>query len=110
MRVPSLEASYADHLEGVHQGVLGGVLLGHGLVANSRGSQAARHRQHTGHRAHRAVERASRVDDPTAALHALTSWAVAANLHLVNLEVRRASLEDVYLELTRDAVSEETIS
>jgi ABC-2 type transport system ATP-binding protein len=52
----------------------------------------------------------ARVDDPTAALHALTSWAVAANLRLVNLEVRRASLEDVYLELTRDAVSEETIS
>jgi hypothetical protein len=34
MRVPSLEATYADHLEGVHQGGLGGVLLGHGQVAD----------------------------------------------------------------------------
>jgi hypothetical protein len=30
MRVPSLEASYADHLEGVNDGSLGSVLLGNG--------------------------------------------------------------------------------
>jgi len=50
MRVPSLEASYADHRQRVHQGRLGGVLLGHGQVANPRGAQAARDRQHAGHR------------------------------------------------------------
>ena len=50
-----------------------------------------------------------RVDDPTAALHSLTSWAVAAGLRLGDLEVTRASLEDVYLELTRAAEQEETI-
>jgi hypothetical protein len=65
MRVPSLEARYADHLEAVHQGGLGGVLLGHGQVANPRGSQAARHRQHAGHRAHRAVE-GQLADEPVA--------------------------------------------
>jgi ABC-2 type transport system ATP-binding protein len=50
-----------------------------------------------------------RVDDPTAALHSLTSWAVAAGVRLVDLEVTRASLEDVYLELTRAAEQEEPI-
>jgi ABC-2 type transport system ATP-binding protein len=52
----------------------------------------------------------ARVDEPTTALHALTSWAVAARLRLGNLEVRRASLEDVYLELTRGADGEDTIT
>jgi len=50
-----------------------------------------------------------RVDDPTAALHSLTSWAIAAGVRLGDLEVTRASLEDVYLELTRAAEQEETI-
>jgi ABC-2 type transport system ATP-binding protein len=50
-----------------------------------------------------------RVDDPTAALHTLTSWAVAAGLRLDDLEVSRASLEDVYLELTRAAEQEDAI-
>jgi ABC-2 type transport system ATP-binding protein len=47
-----------------------------------------------------------RVDDATAALHSLTSWAVAAGLLLGDLEVTRASLEDVYLQLTRDPEQE----
>jgi ABC-2 type transport system ATP-binding protein len=42
-------------------------------------------------------------DDPTRALHELTSWAVAAHLRLEALEVTRPSLEDVYLEITRGA-------
>jgi ABC-2 type transport system ATP-binding protein len=38
-------------------------------------------------------------ETPTSALHELTSAAVAAGRELEALEVRRASLEDVYLEL-----------
>jgi ABC-2 type transport system ATP-binding protein len=49
-----------------------------------------------------------RVDDATVALHSLTAWAVAAGLRLGDLEVTRASLEDVYLELTRSAEQEAT--
>ncbi len=39
---------------------------------------------------------------PTRALHQLTSWAMGRDLELEQLEVERPSLEDVYLELTRD--------
>jgi len=39
--VPSLEASHADHRERVHQGGLGGILLGHGQVANPGGAGSA---------------------------------------------------------------------
>ncbi|HVC40601.1 MAG TPA: ABC transporter ATP-binding protein [Candidatus Saccharimonadales bacterium] len=38
---------------------------------------------------------------PTRTLNDLTTWAVAHGLELLNLEVTRPSLEDVYLELTR---------
>jgi ABC-2 type transport system ATP-binding protein len=41
-----------------------------------------------------------RTDDPVAILNALTGWALARDLQLADLEVRRPSLEDVYLELT----------
>jgi len=41
-------------------------------------------------------------ENPTAALHELTAWAVARGLELDRLEVSQPSLEDVYLELTRD--------
>jgi ABC-2 type transport system ATP-binding protein len=41
--------------------------------------------------------------DPTRALHELTSWALSHNVELERLTVTRASLEDVYLELTRRA-------
>jgi hypothetical protein len=34
-------------------------------------------------------------------LHALCAWALDRNLELDDLEVRRPTLEDVYLELTR---------
>jgi ABC-2 type transport system ATP-binding protein len=37
---------------------------------------------------------------PTAALHALTGWAIERGLELADLRVDRPSLEDVYLELT----------
>jgi ABC-2 type transport system ATP-binding protein len=42
-------------------------------------------------------------DAPTEALHALTGWALEQRVELEGLEVRRPSLEDVYLELTADA-------
>jgi ABC-2 type transport system ATP-binding protein len=41
-------------------------------------------------------------DEPTRVLHELTSSALAAGLELEALEVRRRTLEDVYLELTRE--------
>lgn len=41
-------------------------------------------------------------DDPTRTLYDLTSWAVQANISLQGLEVTRPSLEDVYLDITRD--------
>jgi len=46
------------------------------------------------------------VDDATAALHALTAWAVARGAELPGLTVSRPSLEDVYLTLT-DGVGDE---
>jgi ABC-2 type transport system ATP-binding protein len=39
--------------------------------------------------------------DPTADLHALTSWALARGIPLVGLTTSRPSLEDVYLDLTQ---------
>jgi len=44
-------------------------------------------------------------DEPTRALHELTSRAVAQGRELEALEVRRRSLEDVYLELLREDVT-----
>jgi ABC-2 type transport system ATP-binding protein len=41
-------------------------------------------------------------DEPTRVLHELTSTALADGIELEGLEVRRRSLEDVYLELTRE--------
>ncbi len=41
-----------------------------------------------------------RTDQPTRALHALTSWAVERGLELESLTVARPTLEDVYLRLT----------
>ncbi|HVR78948.1 MAG TPA: ABC transporter ATP-binding protein [Acidimicrobiia bacterium] len=41
-------------------------------------------------------------DFPTRALHELTGWAVQRGIELGHLEMRRPSLEDVYLELTDD--------
>jgi ABC-2 type transport system ATP-binding protein len=41
-------------------------------------------------------------EEPTKALHELTAEALAAGHELEGLEVRRASLEEVYLELTRE--------
>jgi ABC-2 type transport system ATP-binding protein len=40
--------------------------------------------------------------DPVPVLHELTSWALERRIPLAGLEVRRPSLEDVYLELTAD--------
>jgi ABC-2 type transport system ATP-binding protein len=44
----------------------------------------------------------ARTDAPTQALHALTTWALEHGVELDGLEVRRPSLEDVYLELTAE--------
>jgi hypothetical protein len=41
-------------------------------------------------------------DDPTRILNELTSQALATGQELAHLEVRRPSLEDVYLELVDD--------
>ncbi|MGA7986930.1 MAG: ABC transporter ATP-binding protein [Candidatus Dormiibacterota bacterium] len=50
-----------------------------------------------------------RADDATEALHSLTSWAMSAGLRLGDLQVTRASLEDVYLQLTRAAEQEDSL-
>ena len=42
-------------------------------------------------------------NNPTGLLHELTGWAVDHDVELENLEVRRPSLEDVYLRLTDQA-------
>jgi ABC-2 type transport system ATP-binding protein len=47
-------------------------------------------------------------NDPTRTLYDLTSWAVQAGISLDGLEVSRPSLEDVYLEITKDATAAET--
>ena len=41
-------------------------------------------------------------DDPVRAVHTLTAWALERGVDLAELEVRRRSLEDVYLELTAE--------
>ncbi len=45
-------------------------------------------------------------EEPTRVLHELTAAALAAGEELAELEVRRPSLEDVYLELVREEESE----
>jgi ABC-2 type transport system ATP-binding protein len=45
-------------------------------------------------------------DDPTALLHQLTSAALARGVGLTDLSVSRPSLEDVYLELTTEPVTD----
>jgi ABC-2 type transport system ATP-binding protein len=47
-----------------------------------------------------------RTDEPTRVLHELTAHALAAGGELDALEVRRASLEDVYLSLTAEEAGE----
>jgi ABC-2 type transport system ATP-binding protein len=47
-----------------------------------------------------------RTEKPTRVLHELTARALAEGRELPELEVRRASLEDVYLELVRDEAPE----
>ena len=41
--------------------------------------------------------------DPVRSLNALTGWALEQGVELRGLEVSRPTLEDVYLELTREA-------
>jgi ABC-2 type transport system ATP-binding protein len=41
--------------------------------------------------------------DPTRTLFDLTSWAVQAGVSLEGIEVARPTLEDVYLEITKEA-------
>lgn len=48
-----------------------------------------------------------RATDPVRVLSELTAWALEGGVELADLEVRRPSLEDVYLELTREAEQEE---
>ncbi|MFY9588395.1 MAG: ABC transporter ATP-binding protein [Actinomycetota bacterium] len=44
-----------------------------------------------------------RTEHPTPVLHELTGWAIQKKVALEGLEIHRPSLEDVYLELTREA-------
>ena len=44
-------------------------------------------------------------DSPTRAVHELSGWALESGTDLAQLEVRRRSLEDVYLQLTAEADS-----
>lgn len=48
-----------------------------------------------------------RTDDPTRMLHEITGWALEGGIKLDGLDVSRPSLEDVYLEITRSATSNE---
>ncbi|HEX3333327.1 MAG TPA: ABC transporter ATP-binding protein [Acidimicrobiales bacterium] len=41
-----------------------------------------------------------RTDDPTRALHDVTAWAVQCGISLIDIDVHRPTLEDVYLQLT----------
>ena len=43
------------------------------------------------------------IDQPTAAVHRITGWAIEAGVELESLSVSRVSLEDVYLSLTDTA-------
>jgi ABC-2 type transport system ATP-binding protein len=45
--------------------------------------------------------------DPTRTLYDLTSWAVQAGISLEGLEITRPSLEDVYLDITKDVAAGE---
>jgi ABC-2 type transport system ATP-binding protein len=63
------------------------------LVASSR--TEIRYREH-------GEVKVVETDEPTRALHGLTSRAVAQGRELEELEVRRRSLEDVYLDLLHD--------
>ena len=64
------------------------------LVGAARGAEV-RWREDDG-------EHVVRTDEPTRLVHQLTSGAVATGREVDGLEVRRASLEDVYLELVRE--------
>ena len=46
--------------------------------------------------------------DPVRDLHRLTGWALDNGITLDGLEVTRPSLEDVYLSLTSDLLTENT--
>jgi ABC-2 type transport system ATP-binding protein len=46
-----------------------------------------------------------RTEEPVSTLHELTSWAIRKAVPIEGLEVARPTLEDVYLELTREAGS-----
>jgi ABC-2 type transport system ATP-binding protein len=49
-------------------------------------------------------------EEPTRVLHELTSWAIENKLELDGLTVARASLEETYLRLTREAAAEDATS
>jgi ABC-2 type transport system ATP-binding protein len=46
-----------------------------------------------------------KAEEPTQILYELTSWAVSSHVSLAGLEVTRPSLEDVYLEITRESAA-----
>ena len=49
-----------------------------------------------------------RTEDPVPVLHALTGWAMEHQVPLQGLSVTQPTLEDVYLELTRNAAARES--
>jgi ABC-2 type transport system ATP-binding protein len=82
--------------------VKGGLILAEG-PPGELGTGAARYRVAWRDAAGTAHERAT--DDPTALLHELTGAALARGERLEELSVTRPSLEEVYLELTAEAVA-----
>jgi ABC-2 type transport system ATP-binding protein len=50
------------------------------------------------------------VADPTQVLNTLTGWALGRGLTLPDLTVTRPRLEDVYLELTKDADADAAVA
>jgi ABC-2 type transport system ATP-binding protein len=84
------------------------------LVARQSGDTTIRFRLPAPAKMPAAVQREARVDgdrveietgDPTRTLYELTNWAISSGVSLDGLEVSRPSLEDVYLEITKEAVT-----
>jgi ABC-2 type transport system ATP-binding protein len=84
----------ADRVAVIHAGAIIGLGTPAELIGNTRRTEI-RYRQN-------GEQVVIETDDPTRILNELTSEALAAGHDLGDLEVRRPSLEDVYLELVDD--------
>jgi ABC-2 type transport system ATP-binding protein len=50
------------------------------------------------------------IEDPVSVMYSLTRWAIEHNRELPDLELRRATLEDIYLRLTTPTGSQEALA